>query len=281
MRCIFCKNNSSESTSVEHIVPESLGNESKILRGGIVCDQCNHYFGTKIEKSFMEIDEIVSLRFIAVIPSKRRKIPPIDCTVNGSLPAKMYREINSDSNQVTSKLKFSDVIQERFPLAKGQRILIEYASIPKETALTSTHEVSRFIAKVALELFAYKQLEGDNSTDFLVDDPSFDAIRNYARYGSPTVWPCNIRRIYEPDKRWPEENEPDNNITFEGMFLFFSNEDPENPSGDKAQGELFCVLAIWGIEFAINMGHPSINTYLDYLCKNDNLSPLHPPAELF
>lgn len=38
MHCIFCKCDSTNSKSVEHIIPESLGNKSHILRPGIVCD---------------------------------------------------------------------------------------------------------------------------------------------------------------------------------------------------------------------------------------------------
>jgi len=38
MRCIFCMNDSSDSRSKEHIIPESLGNEAHILPRGIVCD---------------------------------------------------------------------------------------------------------------------------------------------------------------------------------------------------------------------------------------------------
>jgi len=47
MRCIFCKNPSDNSVSVEHIIPESLGNISHILPKGWVCDTCNNYIAGK------------------------------------------------------------------------------------------------------------------------------------------------------------------------------------------------------------------------------------------
>ncbi len=40
MRYIFCKQEASTSKSVEHIIPESMGNKSNILKPGIVCDKC-------------------------------------------------------------------------------------------------------------------------------------------------------------------------------------------------------------------------------------------------
>jgi hypothetical protein len=54
MRCIFCKNDSSNSKSVEHIIPESLGNTTRTLPKGVVCDTCNNYFARKVEKPFLE-----------------------------------------------------------------------------------------------------------------------------------------------------------------------------------------------------------------------------------
>ena len=53
MICLFCKENSTNSISVEHIIPESLGNKEHILPKGIVCDKCNQYFAIKLEKPLL------------------------------------------------------------------------------------------------------------------------------------------------------------------------------------------------------------------------------------
>ena len=53
MRCLFCKKDSDETKSIEHIVPESLGNKSFVLPLGYVCDKCNNYFALRVEKPFM------------------------------------------------------------------------------------------------------------------------------------------------------------------------------------------------------------------------------------
>lgn len=82
MRCIFCKQDSSNSKSVEHIIPESLGNKTATLPKGVVCDGCNNYFARKVEKPFLESTEIKTLRFREAIPSKKGVVPHL----NGMLP---------------------------------------------------------------------------------------------------------------------------------------------------------------------------------------------------
>lgn len=54
MRCFFCKEDSSSSKSIEHIVPESIGNKAFTLPCGYVCDKCNNYLAREVEKPFLE-----------------------------------------------------------------------------------------------------------------------------------------------------------------------------------------------------------------------------------
>jgi hypothetical protein len=75
MKCIFCKNNSDNSKSAEHIIPESLGNKEHILPVGIVCDSCNQYFASKVEKKVLELPYFRSVRHRSRIKSKKGRIP--------------------------------------------------------------------------------------------------------------------------------------------------------------------------------------------------------------
>ena len=77
MRCIFCKTDSSETKSIEHIIPESLGNKSFVLPRGYVCDKCNNYFAREIERPFLEQINVQLLRFEESIPNKKNRIPKI------------------------------------------------------------------------------------------------------------------------------------------------------------------------------------------------------------
>jgi hypothetical protein len=49
MKCVFCKCDSEDSKSVEHVIPESLGSKTIVLPRGLVCDKCNNYFSHKVE----------------------------------------------------------------------------------------------------------------------------------------------------------------------------------------------------------------------------------------
>ena len=76
MKCIFCKHISDDSKSVEHIIPESLGNTKNVLPRGVVCDKCNNYFSRKIEQPLLGQPFFKNLRGRNWIESKKGKIPP-------------------------------------------------------------------------------------------------------------------------------------------------------------------------------------------------------------
>lgn len=75
MRCIFCKRESSTSRSVEHIVPESLGNIEHVLPVGAVCDDCNQYFARKVERQLLDSPMFRLLRAVMTVPNKRGRVP--------------------------------------------------------------------------------------------------------------------------------------------------------------------------------------------------------------
>ncbi len=77
MKCIFCKTHSDTSISIEHIIPESLGNKDHILPKGIVCDKCNNYFAREVEKPILESPMFRFLRRNMAIPNKRGKLPSL------------------------------------------------------------------------------------------------------------------------------------------------------------------------------------------------------------
>lgn len=74
MQCIFCHKESYTSKSVEHIIPESLGNNMHVLPKGYVCDECNNYFSIKIEKKLLAQPYFVSMRFRNEILTKKGKL---------------------------------------------------------------------------------------------------------------------------------------------------------------------------------------------------------------
>ncbi len=78
MRCIFCKNDSSSSRSVEHIMPESIGSKKRVLPCGVVCDKCNNYFARKVEEPVLSH---LSLLAFVVALTVRLKLSQNDCVM--------------------------------------------------------------------------------------------------------------------------------------------------------------------------------------------------------
>ncbi len=76
MKCIFCQLPSHDSKSVEHVVPESLGNKTLILARGVVCDGCNNYFARKIEGPLLEMPFFKQTRHRLSVTNKKGRIPP-------------------------------------------------------------------------------------------------------------------------------------------------------------------------------------------------------------
>lgn len=100
MQCIFCHKDASTSTSVEHIIPESLGNKHIYLPKRYVCDACNHYFAIKIEKELLNQPYYISPRCRNEIRSKRNRLVKQDMIFPGA--QKKGRSIISDSRKLTT-----------------------------------------------------------------------------------------------------------------------------------------------------------------------------------
>jgi hypothetical protein len=81
--------------------------------------------------------------------------------------------------------------------------------------------------------------------------------------GSTNEWPVNVRRIYPADYCVTDSVSPAFEIVHESDFFGIE------------QRELYFILAIFGVEMAINMGGPSIDGYEAWLNENDGASPLY------
>lgn len=256
MKCIFCKVDSTESKSVEHIIPESLWNTKQILPAGVVCDKCNNYFSRKVEKPFLCSPEMEALRFHEAIPSKKGRIPSIKGVISGSSsPIKVHRTLDGDDVVMHIELD-----AEQFELVKNGGSSQLYLPMGFEKPTVS--ETSRFLAKVATEALAQRVLGHEGGVEYIVDEEQFDPIRNHARYGQPKEWPIFSRRIYHANED-KEIHSEKGQLVHEYDFLHTS------------QGELYFVLALYGVEMTINVGGPDIEGYEIWLKENNDASPLY------
>jgi hypothetical protein len=259
MKCIFCKENSVNSTSIEHIIPESLGNKEAVLPKGIVCDSCNNYFSRKIEKKLLSTPFYKSLRSRYCIESKKGKIP-LDV---GYLPI-TGSEIEVDINNPN---KPDDRILRVLVPKKSDfnRILngeIKEIYIPVATKLKKSAVVSRFLAKVGIEVIAYNFWDYAKDVNYLITEELFNPLRNYARYGiGIKFWDYYQRRIYNE----LEEGSSQQKIY---EFKIWSTENDYNTLG------LHLTIVLYGLEFTLNLFEPSINRYQKWLEENNNKLPI-------
>ena len=267
MRCLFCKQDTSITKSVEHIIPESLGNKTMILPRGYVCDKCNNYFAIKVEKPFMELPEIRQLRFQEMIPNKKNKMPQMYALYNGKFPVKLGLDVKQDECML-----FVDADDEILNeiLCKGKGNLV-FPAFTNETIIESSIIVSRLIAKIALEVLADKLKMLEGSLDELIDNKGFDKIRNHARRGIISEWPCSIRRIYNMDTLWKCDEDGEEQIIFETDFLVID----KGGEGDSRYVFIYFVFVLWGMEFVINMAGPEIDEYNSWVNQHGGLSPLY------
>lgn len=265
-RCIFCKKDSAGSRSIEHILPESLGNKEHTLPPGVVCDACNNYFASGIEQPVLESGHFITARFNALIPNKRKKMPLLPAML---LPVtRRGGELYAYRAKVTRDAR-GDFYMDAEPTAEGRIVSgkIRRLIIPASDAKPQRDIFSRFLAKVAVECMALRMLE--NAPELLpefIDDGQISSLSGYARFGKCGVlWPYSERRIYTPDRLFREDKE-EYEVLHEWTFLYT----------DK--GEMYFVIAILGIEYAMNMGGLDVEGYEAWLRENHGRSPLYPAS---
>src|ERR1017187_161314 len=254
MRCLFCKKDSSASKSVEHVIPESLGNTTQLLRPGIVCDGCNNYFSREIEKPFLEAPAIAALRFHQSLPSKRGRVPPVRGVLAPEFPATVYKDLKASLTVLHVEPK---AVQHLFRNSGGTLWLPGSEHPPPDLV------VSRFLAKAGLEAMAQRLQQFPEGLAYLADEPQLDSVRRHAREGYPKSWPYHIRRIYDPDRHFTD-NAGKEVQTIHEYDLLHTN-----------SNEWYFVVAIFGLELAINLGGPEIEGYHLWLRTHGDISPLY------
>jgi hypothetical protein len=123
--------------------------------------------------------------------------------------------------------------------------------------------ISRFLAKVGLEAMVARISTNTDGWDSICDEPQLDLIRGHARYGTTRAWPTHSRRIYEADSVTFGPSGLPEQVVHEFDFLV------------TELNEVYFVLVIFGEEFTINIGGPTIDGYERWLQENNDASPLY------
>lgn len=255
MNCIFCKEISDNSKSIEHIIPESLGNKTHILSKGIVCDKCNQYFALKVEKKLLEQKYFTEVRHRNLIESKKRKIPKSKGIIGGEVDILKTRDGRTEVVVENTKI-FQGIMNGRI-----KHMIVPIIQEPEP----NNKIMSRFLAKVAIESLAQTFYPNKGWNEVLVKKVELNPLRNYARYGNQTeYWEYHQRRVYNETDRFYNTKVSDvpYEVLHEQDLVFLQKE------------QLYLVLILFGIEYTINLTNPEINGYMEWLSKNNNRSPI-------
>jgi hypothetical protein len=262
-RCIFCKRDSRDSVSVEHILPESLGNKEHTLPRTVVCDRCNNYFSTSIERPVLESGQFVIARFNSVIPSKKDRMPTLRAILLPGLDGQFHTtDVSPLAEGGLVMDPDTDEAVEAVASGKVSRMIFPASGSPPAQQV-----FARFLAKVAVESMADRLIANAPQmlADF-IDDDQVDRLRNFARYGKTGFeWPYHERSLYPADFVFPADTKSGPYETLHEWTFLYTD-----------QTELYFVIAILGIEYAMNMAGASIEGYRRWLQTNSNKSPLYP-----
>ncbi len=260
MRCIFCKCDSTTSRSVEHVIPESLGNTEHVLGAGVVCDRCNNYFASKVEGPLLCGPYFREQCSFAGILSKKGNLPRVKAldAQNRSV-VELTRLVDGSGISVGAAYESDEERWIASVLAQKQgRIYVPRPLAPNKALM------SRFLAKVALECLALRVIGPDRTAEMVISEATLDELRNYARRGPPNpVWPFHSRSLYPADALFERSDGEPFEVLHEWDFLWIGE-------------ELYFVLGLFGVEYAINFGRRDLDRYSAWLVQNSGDSPLYP-----
>lgn len=254
MNCLFCQQSSANSKSVEHIVPESLGNKQFILDKGWVCDKCNNYIAIKIEQPVLQMPFFSQHRHDLDVESKKGKIPSkkgflLDDQTSG---VTLHKDKNKKERIEIDKMVVDQLLAEGvgdgIPL-----ITVEFAAPPNDIY------VSKLLGKMAIEFWAYKAMI-NNWDDFSYNQECFNSLKNYVRKGrKDEFWPYTARPIYNSEAGFKDDTGYFK-VVFTCDFIL-----------TQEQQLLFQFLFV-GTEFTINMINPNTQSILQWFKENNNRS---------
>jgi hypothetical protein len=238
-----------------------LGNIQHVLPRGAVCDTCNNYFARKIEGPLLETPWFRHVRSWQWVPNKRGLIPPIRGFVPG---ARMGAHVWLDGASLTlggrnegEHRALTDAIQS----GRARSVYIPIIEAIDQRLM------SRFLAKVALEVLTERIIHVDGWNEEIVDKEALDPLRRFARVGDrPEKWPFSRRRIYG------EDDIHGNGADYQVLHEFTIQCEPVPEPGDF---DLYTVVCIFGEEFTINIGEPEIVSYERWLKARSGTSPLY------
>nr|WP_290223869.1 HNH endonuclease [Trichocoleus desertorum] len=160
-KCLFCFRADASFEKIEHPIPESLGNDDWILPKGFVCDECNQYFGSKVENRVISEPPFILERLGYVIKSKKGRLPKYEAR----------KGLHLISSGFTDTLLF---VAEEECVEHYHNVLRRKPFLVYQSEKAASH-IARFLLKVGLEAMINSGINPYDS--------KFDAARDHARRG--------------------------------------------------------------------------------------------------
>jgi len=128
----------------------------------------------------------------------------------------------------------------------------------------ATTVVARFVGKIGLEALAHRLSNIPGANQEVAFKKELTELRDLVRWNcSQAVWPISIRRIYSGDCRFLDLDGTPFQVLHEFDILV------------TTESEYFIVLAVFGVEYAMNLGGPEVDGFHKWLRDNEDKSPLY------
>ncbi len=171
-RCIYCQDSEGSFSTKEHFFSESLGGgEWAILPDGLVCDTCQSYFGSKVEKTAISDWPFNFVRFNMAIPTKKKKPVQMDTDLGHMTAYKL-----PGYSMVHPKCESPTAHKSRF----------------RETTIPAFPQEPRLVCRVLVKM-AIGSLAQDKSVDVFAK--RFDTARRFARFGDTKIKWWYLERV--------------------------------------------------------------------------------------
>lgn len=195
MICFFCKEDSSDSKSVEHIFPESLGNKKYILGKGVICDKCNNYFACNIEKPVQEYEDIKNIVAFESIKNKKGKRKSTTILCAGE---ECQLDVIDDNGEKNILIGISpDMCKRVYDGTFPEVLVLKGINIYK---YCNDYNFSRFVCKIALESLIYSMIKNNMYTEINLCTfrELYKPMVEFVRFGNrnKNAWPMSVCEIY-------------------------------------------------------------------------------------
>ena len=140
--CIYCKTREGSFKNVEHIIPESIGNESLFLPRGYVCDECNN--------KMSEVEQI----FVNSLPISLLRIFTNGIGKKGKFPLARFSNVHFYKTSTNSITVIGQAGENSIPKAIEQSDGSYKIKMPEIKQRIDHHAIARVLFKIGLGIIA-------------------------------------------------------------------------------------------------------------------------------